>query len=170
MRAGSIYSHVGGEPASVAERNKRDKSYNAKVLEKFRRNELDVLINIRMLTEGTDVPDVNTVFLTRQTTSQILLTQMVGRALRGPKFGGTEEAYIVAFTDRWKQQINWAEYDALATGEANESEIRRYERPPLQLISIDLVRRLTRQMHSGVNVNPASFVSLMPLGWYIAEF
>lgn len=170
VRAGSIYSHVGGEPSSVAERNKRDKSDNAKVLEKFRRNELDVLINIRMLTEGTDVPDVNTVFLTRQTTSQILLTQMVGRALRGPKFGGTEEAYIVAFTDRWKQQINWAEYDALATGEANKSEIRRYERPPLQLISIDLVRRLTRQMHSGVNVNPASFVSLMPLGWYIAEF
>ena len=41
-----------------------------------------------MLTEGTDVPDVDTVFLTRQTTSKILLTQMIGRALRGPKFGG----------------------------------------------------------------------------------
>ena len=41
-----------------------------------------MLINVRMLTEGTDVPDLQTVFLTRQTTSQILMTQMVGRAMR----------------------------------------------------------------------------------------
>ena len=86
---------------------------NSKILEKFRNNELEVLVNIRMLTEGTDVPKVNTVFLTRQTTSNILLTQMIGRALRGPKFGGTEEAHIVSFVDNWNQKINWAQWGPL---------------------------------------------------------
>ncbi len=67
-----MYSHVDADPSSADARNKRDKDENAKTLEAFRNNQLDVLINVRMLTEGTDVPSVNTVFLTRQTTSKIL--------------------------------------------------------------------------------------------------
>ena len=35
----------------------------------FRNDKLDVLINVNILTEGTDIPNVETVFLTRQTTS-----------------------------------------------------------------------------------------------------
>jgi superfamily II DNA or RNA helicase len=50
-----------------------------------------VLINIKILTEGTDIPDVQTVFITRETTSDILLTQMIGRALRGPRMGGQKK-------------------------------------------------------------------------------
>lgn len=72
------------------------------------------------LTEGTDVPDIDTVFLTRQTTSQILMTQMIGRALRGPTFGGTEKANIVLFVDDWKQKIHWATYDQFGAGEADD--------------------------------------------------
>jgi superfamily II DNA or RNA helicase len=53
------------------------------------------------------------VFLTRQTTSPILLRQMVGRALRGPKFGGTATANIVLFIDDWREAIQWAEFDEL---------------------------------------------------------
>jgi hypothetical protein len=40
----------------------------------------------------------------------------------------------------------------------------------MQLISIDLVRRLVRQMDSGVNINPTPFLTLMPIGWYRVEF
>ena len=83
IRVGTIYSHIDADPGSADARNKRNRDENAKVLDAFRNDQLDVLINVRMLTEGTDVPKVNTVFLTRQTTSEILLTQMVGRALRG---------------------------------------------------------------------------------------
>jgi superfamily II DNA or RNA helicase len=57
-------------------------SDNERIIRKFKdetdqngNDSLDVLINVRMLTEGADVPSVRTVFLTRQTTSQILLTQ-----------------------------------------------------------------------------------------------
>lgn len=80
---------------------------NKEKLQRFRRGELDVLINVGMYTEGTDIPDVQTVFITRQTTSQILMTQMIGRALRGPQSGGTEKAYIVSFVDNWKNKIAW---------------------------------------------------------------
>ncbi len=78
VKADAIYSHVDANPGSTEARNRRTSAENAKVLQAFRDGKLDVLINIRMATEGTDVPDVQTVFLTRQTTSQILLTQMVG--------------------------------------------------------------------------------------------
>jgi superfamily II DNA or RNA helicase len=164
VKAGAIYSHVDANPGSVEARNRRTSAENAIVLQAFREGKLDVLINIRMATEGTDVPDVQTVFLTRQTTSQILLTQMVGRALRGPKFGGTDKAYIVSFIDNWKQRINWAAYDQLASGLADETIPEYGKRPPIQLISIDLVRRLARQMDSGINVNPAPYKAFLPIG------
>ncbi len=85
---------------------------NAAVLDEFRNNDLDVLVNIKMLTEGTDVPDVDSVFITRQTTSLISMTQMVGRALRGPKFGGKPNANLVFFQDDWEKAINWVTWDS----------------------------------------------------------
>ena len=170
IKTGTVYSHLDADPGSVAARNKRKSDENAVALQKFRDGQLDVLLNVRMLTEGTDVPDVKTVFLTRGTTSQILLTQMVGRALRGPKFGGTNEAYIVSFVDNWKHLINWAEYDQLAEGLADESVPEYGKRPPIQLISIELVQRLSRQMDSGINMTPGPFISLLPVGWYRVEY
>ena len=170
VRADSVYSHVVSTYGTPEERNRRTASDNARILNRFRDGELDVLVNVRMLTEGTDVPDVNTVFLTRQTTSQILLTQMVGRALRGPAFGGTEKAYIVSFIDDWKQRIHWAAYEQIADGLADDSIPEYGRRPPIHLISIELIRRLARQMDSGVNINAAPFRSFLPLGWYRADF
>jgi len=99
VSADVMYSHQGNER-------------NAEVLQKFRNNELNVIVNIKMLTEGTDVPDVDTVFITRQTTSIISMTQMVGRALRGPKFGGKPDAYLVFFQDDWQKAINWVIWDS----------------------------------------------------------
>lgn len=64
-------------------------------------SESAVLISVGMLLEGIDIPDVQTAFLARPTTSQIVMQQMVGRALRGPKAGGTSEALIVHFHDEW---------------------------------------------------------------------
>lgn len=170
IKADVIYSHVDANLGSSEARQRRTADENSKVLRRFKDNELDVLINVRMLTEGTDVPDVQTVFLTRQTTSQILLTQMVGRALRGPKFGGTKEAYIVSFIDDWKHHINWATFDQIGEGLADDSIPKYGKRPPLQLISIDLVRQLAQQMDSGINVNPGPYATFLPVGWYRVEF
>jgi superfamily II DNA or RNA helicase len=169
VRADVVYSHVDARLPTADERNKRSKDENSRVLQRFRNGELDVIINVKMLTEGTDVPSVQTVFLTRQTTSGILLTQMIGRALRGPKFGGTENAYIVSFIDNWKQVISFADYETLPVGQADDAVPEYGKRPPLQLISIELVRRLARQMYRGGGVT-APFVTLLPVGWYRVEY
>lgn len=60
-----------------------------------------VLVSVRMLTEGVDLPSADSVILARPTTSRILLRQMIGRALRGPRSGGAPEAHIVNIRDEW---------------------------------------------------------------------
>lgn len=82
-------------------------------IQRFRNNELDVLINVNILTEGTDIPQVQTVFLTRPTHSKILMTQMIGRALRGVNAGGTPDANIVTFIDEWSENIAWVNPEKL---------------------------------------------------------
>lgn len=83
IRAGVVYS---GYKSSEEEKiRKRDKK--TRILEAFRRNDFDVLINIKRLTEETDIPNVQTVFITRETKSDILVTQRIGRALRSSRMG-----------------------------------------------------------------------------------
>jgi len=60
-----------------------------------------------ILVEGSDVPDIQTVFLARETASDSLLMQMIGRGLRGEKAGGTKDVYIVAFHDTWEKFMGW---------------------------------------------------------------
>lgn len=170
VRAGAVFSHRDAALANAEARNYRREDENRKNLRRFRAHELDVLVNIRMLTEGTDIPDAQTVFLTRQTTSQILLTQMIGRALRGPLFGGTERAYIVSFIDEWKHLINWAEFDQFRDGPADDRETKYGDRLPIQWVSIELVRRLARQMDSGENINTMKSTSFLPVGWYHVSY
>ncbi len=75
----------------------QDTQTNADHLDSFRRGSLHVLVNVAKLTHGIDVPSARTVFLCRPTLSDILFSQMVGRAARR-----TEEEdsfFIVEFTD-----------------------------------------------------------------------
>ncbi len=142
---------------------------NINALEEFKNNNLEVIVNIRMLTEGTDVPNVDSVFLTRQTTSEILLTQMVGRALRGPRFGGTEDAHLVFFIDNWKQQINWAKWDPKTWGAKREMGEEPSINPPWDLISVKVIQGLIDKLGRGESIN-GSFFSSMPVGWYPTKF
>jgi superfamily II DNA or RNA helicase len=169
VRADVVYSKVDAKGGTVDARNRRTTDDNTKSIRAFKNNETDVLINVRMLTEGTDVPNIQSVFLTRQTTSKVLLTQMVGRALRGTASGGTEHAYVVSFIDDWKQLVNWAEF-TLYDGAAADgtTEVRRHV--PMQLVSIELVRRLAAQMYEPASKRPRTFLEMLPLGWYRVEF
>ncbi len=80
---------------------------NSSTINAFKNGEIDVLINVNIMTEGTDVPDIQTVFLTRPTQSEGFLMQMIGRGLRGKEAGGTERAYIVDFHDTWSVFNKW---------------------------------------------------------------
>ena len=84
--------------------NKKD---NANVMKRFRDGDLDVLININILSEGSDIPEIQTIFLTRPTTSEALLMQMIGRGMRGKAAGGTESVSIVDFNDIWNIFAAW---------------------------------------------------------------
>ncbi|WP_339095558.1 DEAD/DEAH box helicase family protein [Deinococcus sp. VB343] len=169
VRADAIFTHQEANPGSVEARSARSASENEAVLARFKQQELDVLVNIRMLTEGTDVPSAKTVFLTRQTTSRILLTQMIGRALRGPKFGGTDEAYVVAFIDEWKQHINWARWDDLVNLDVEDETTQGAVKLPVEVISIDLVAHLAREMDVQEAVK-IPFLTLLPVGWYVVNY
>jgi ATP-dependent helicase IRC3 len=170
IRVDWVFSYKDGDIGRAEGEDLRSADHNDRAIEKFRNNELDVLINIWMLSEGTDFPKLQTVFITRQTTSEIRLAQMVGRALRGTKFGGTEEAYIVSFVDDWADnRMPWASgIDIL--GEAKEAETIVKKALAVEIISIELIRRLVRQMNSGLNVNPGEFLSFFPVGWYFTAY
>lgn len=160
-RVGAVYHHTarssdGGRAEALRS--------NAKALDAFRAGELDVLINVRMLTEGTDVPSAQTVFLTRQTTSRILLTQMIGRALRGPKFGGTPHAEIVSFIDEWGDALPWAEWE-MPHGETQDAPQAARSQRDIQLVSVELVRSFVRALES-TPARAGTFLSWIPVGWY----
>jgi len=75
----------------------QDERVNQRYLEQFKRGEVKVLVNVAMLTHGVDVPEARTVFLCRPTLSDVLFSQMVGRAAR--HVAGKDEFFIVEFTD-----------------------------------------------------------------------
>jgi superfamily II DNA or RNA helicase len=175
VKADAVYSRIDADPGSAEGRNQRSASDNERILSEFKsgkdaqgREKLDVLINVRMLTEGADVPSVRTVFVTRQTTSNILMTQMIGRALRGRKAGGADEANIVMFMDEWKRLIDWSTPASLDGGTDEGQLIRGYY--PLEYVSIRLVEELSRQINSGGESPSLPFCQIMPIGWYSTEF
>ncbi len=165
IRAGVVYS--GAKSFEGEKVRKRDE--NTRILEAFRKNNFDVFINIKMLSEVTDIPNVQTVFITRETKSDVLLPQMIGRALRGPRMGWTEKAYVVAFIDIWKYEIKWAGYGQILPEIADNDASKSYGLSP-QVILADLVRKLAQQMDIAIDNLTGLFLTLLPLGWYKVEF
>lgn len=58
-----------------------------------------VVVNFGVLTTGFDAPKTSAVVIARPTQSLVLYSQMVGRAIRGPKAGGTETCDILTVVD-----------------------------------------------------------------------
>ena len=58
-----------------------------------------VLVNYGVLTTGFDAPKATAVVIARPTKSLVLYSQMVGRAIRGPRAGGTHTCEVVTVVD-----------------------------------------------------------------------
>jgi superfamily II DNA or RNA helicase len=58
-----------------------------------------VLSNFGVLTTGFDAPKTSAALIARPTKSLVLYSQMVGRAIRGPRAGGNRDAEIVTVVD-----------------------------------------------------------------------
>ena len=142
---------------------------NEKKIKKFRNDECEVLVNVNILTEGVDLPNAQTVFLTRPTISSILMTQMIGRGLRGSKAGGTEEAYIVSFLDDWKDKINWANPESLHIRDTEPEDEKPSERAKVKLISVNKIQEFASIMDETVDTDKLEKVEYkkrLPLGFY----
>ena len=100
------------------------KDDNTMVINDFKNGNLDVLVNVNIMTEGTDVPDIQTVMLTRPTQSEGLLMQCIGRGMRGPKANnGTETVNIIDFHDKWSVCNKWLNPQWLIDDEREEEDI-----------------------------------------------
>ena len=135
QRGGSAQAFHGGEVPSASSRvhlhgNGMDLRERAEILRRFGEGRIKVLICVQLLTEGLDVPNIAAVLLARPTMSTLLLTQMIGRGLRGPAVGGAETCFVVDFSDqltlhqaRHKHQLRVASLaDARRFREGHEPE------------------------------------------------
>lgn len=69
------------------------------LVEEFTRGDIKVLTNFDVFSQGFDAPKVDAVYLCRPTFSPNKYIQMIGRGLRGPANGGSEEVLIVNIDD-----------------------------------------------------------------------
>lgn len=143
---------------------------NEKKINAYRVGDLQVLINVNILTEGVDLPKTQTVFLTRPTVSTILMTQMIGRALRGTAAGGTANAYIVSFIDAWDEHIAWVNPESLFVGN-NDFQENAYEQKQrdLRMIAISKIEEFARILDDSTDTSlleKVPFTQRIPVGMY----
>lgn len=139
-------------------------------IEKYRDGEIDVLINVNILTEGVDLPFTKTIFLTRPTVSKTLMTQMIGRGLRGEKSGGTKEAYIVSFIDNWNENIAWINPETIIEEETefknspnkNKSKYMRY----FSIAKIEEFAKLLDDTIDNSELESIDYIERVPVGMY----
>lgn len=93
----SMFMNVVGRKAVSISAN-TPKALRRAYIDAFKKGEIEFLFNYGVLTTGFDAPITDHLFILRPTSSNILYEQMVGRGLRGPKFGGTESCKIVDFS------------------------------------------------------------------------
>ncbi len=88
---------VDASAVSAATRSNERKA----ILERFKSEEETpfVVVNFGVLTTGFDAPNTSAVVVARPTNSIVLLSQMAGRAIRGPRVKGTADALLVTVVD-----------------------------------------------------------------------
>jgi len=95
-----VLKFLGIKAAYVDSRLK--KTLRRKIISDFKDGKYDVLLNFGVLTTGFDAPRIQSIIITRPTTSIVLYSQMIGRGLRGKKVGGNRNCKIIDIKDNHK--------------------------------------------------------------------
>ncbi|OBJ53411.1 DEAD/DEAH box helicase [Mycobacterium sp. 1423905.2] len=85
-----------------------------RTIDAFRSNEIRVLTNCNVLTQGFDAPAVRALYIARPTFSPNAYIQMVGRGLRGPLNGGKPDCQVVNMADTFEafgEQLAYTQFD-----------------------------------------------------------
>lgn len=98
------------------------------------------------------------------------MTQMVGRALRGPEAGGTASAYIVSFVDHWNEHIAWVNPESLFDGnnDFRDNDPERIKRE-LRMIAISKIEEFASILDDSVDTSALEkvpFEQRIPVGMY----
>ena len=75
-----------------------------KIIQDFKDGTINVLVNFGVLTTGFDVPQIDTVIISRLVLSNSLMTQMIGRGQRGTASRGSEDLWL--FTSSFIENTN----------------------------------------------------------------
>ncbi|NKS38093.1 DEAD/DEAH box helicase family protein [Rhodococcus hoagii] len=89
---------LAGRPAASIDQDTSPEDRRT-AIDRFKSRELKVLTNYAVLSQGFDAPKTDAVYITRPTSSEVRYMQMVGRGLRGPLNGGTDNVLIVNVLD-----------------------------------------------------------------------
>lgn len=172
IKAGVIVTGTGSEFIGIDISNQE----NERQINAYRNGEIQILINVNILTEGVDLPKTQTVFLTRPTISTVLMTQMIGRALRGEQAGGTKDAYIVSFIDDWDNKVAWVNPQSIITNEENvfvDEEKERNSKTIVNIISIEKLEEFVRIVNDSIDTSKLEsidFIERVPVGMYVFTF
>lgn len=137
--------------SSVALSGESSPAVRRREVEKFRRGETRVLVNCDLFTRGFDAPNVRALYVGRPTFSPNAYLQMVGRGLRGPANGGSDECLVVNFTDtfgEFGEDLAFKKLDFLWGGEEPRST-RRDHQPPVEAALKSQPERTDALLHAG---------------------
>jgi superfamily II DNA or RNA helicase len=70
-----------------------------KIIRDFKNKYIKIIFNYGVLSTGFDAPGTEAILIARPTTSPITYSQMLGRGLRGPLFGGKSECILIDIKD-----------------------------------------------------------------------
>jgi DNA repair protein RadD len=115
-----------GISAAVISGTTRDVT-RRQVINDFKSGLIRVLCNCEVLTTGFDAPRVTHVVIARPTVSRVLYEQIVGRGLRGPKFGGTDECVILDCADDFRGErppLGYESFRRIWYGDEPKIELR----------------------------------------------
>lgn len=93
IACGVSAQHIDGDTDTALRRD---------AIEAYRRGDTKVLCNFGILATGFDAPNTYAVVLARPTFSPVLYSQMVGRAMRGPRMGGLQRTLVIDIQDNFQ--------------------------------------------------------------------
>lgn len=94
----------------------------ASIIEKFSKGEIKCLVNCMIFTEGTDIPNIETIIMARPTKNLSLYTQIVGRGLR--LFEGKEKLNLIDCIGV-SSDLNLCTASSLLGIDYNDSEVEK---------------------------------------------
>lgn len=140
------------------------------VVERFRRGDLKVLVNVGIFVEGVDVPDIKTIILARPTTSPIRFMQMVGRGSR--IVPGKTFFYLVDIHDQLGQyEDRLAGVGDLATGQPRLLEVVNKQAKAAEAVSSSRLGSLVQDTSVLLEVlsEPVTEILRHYVGWVSFE-